>query len=85
MMIDQEEKREMRCPGREEMPLPRGFMVAVAQNMHAMETYAALTGEQRARLLHRAEQTPPGEPMRHLVRHMAEFAGGNDGNADLIL
>ena len=49
-------------------------MMAVAQNMHAMETYAALSKEARERLLHEASLTRPGEPMRRLVDHMSEFA-----------
>ena len=57
-----------------DVPPPRGFMYAVAQNMHAMETYARLTDEQRTALLHRAERTQPGKPMQRLVDHMEEIA-----------
>ncbi|MBQ7318872.1 MAG: hypothetical protein IJW97_01645 [Clostridia bacterium] len=73
-ITDEEEKRALRCPGYEDPPLPRGFMMAVAQNMHAMETYASLSKEARERLLHEASLTRPGEPMRRLVDHMSEFA-----------
>jgi hypothetical protein len=74
-ITDEERQGGVRCPGYEEPPLPRGFMMAVAQNMHAMETYAALSKDARERLLYRASQTRPGEPMRRLVEHMTDFIG----------
>ena len=76
-ITDEEERRTVRCPGYEDPPLPRGLLMAVAQNMHAMETYASLSKEARERLLYAAGQTRPGEPMQHLVEHMAQFADPN--------
>ena len=46
-ITDEEERRTVRCPGYEDPPLPRGLLMAVAQNMHAMETYASLSKEAR--------------------------------------
>ena len=62
---DEEEAREMRGSG-----MPRGLMLAVARDMHAMETYAKMSEAERAAFLDKARQTPAGEPMQRLVRDM---------------
>lgn len=59
---DAEEAREMR--------MPRGLVLAVARDMHAMEAYAKMSEAERAAFLDRARQTPAGEPMQKLVRDM---------------
>ena len=62
---DEEEAREMGGSG-----MPRGLMLAVARDMHAMETYAKMSEAERAAFLEKARQTPAGEPMQRLVRDM---------------
>jgi hypothetical protein len=56
-----------------EQPLPLGFMMALAQNMHAMETYAALSDIQRAQLIDRAAHVQSRAQMQALVRNIEEF------------
>ena len=62
---DEDEAREMGEGG-----MPRGLVLAVARDMHAMEAYAKMSETQRAAFLDRARQTPAGEPMQRLVREM---------------
>ena len=62
---DEEEAREMGGSG-----MPRGLMLAVARDMHAMEAYAKMSEAERAAFLDKARQTPAGEPMQRLVRDM---------------
>ena len=53
--------------------LPTGLMMALAQNMHAMEQYAALGEDGRARLIERAANTHSQSEMQALVRNMEQF------------
>ena len=62
---DEDEAREMGESG-----MPRGLVLAVARDMHAMEVYANMSEAERAAFLDRARQTPAGEPMQRLVRDM---------------
>lgn len=57
----------------QEAPLPTGLLAALAQNMHAMEQYAALGEQGRARLIERASAARTSEEMRQIVSHMSEF------------
>ncbi len=56
-----------------ERPLPTGLMMALAQNMHAMEHFAALSESQRERLIDAAAQTHSQSQMRSLVSNMEQF------------
>lgn len=53
--------------------LPTGFLMALAQNMHAMEQYAALGEDGRARLLERATNVHSQAEMQALVKDLAQF------------
>ena len=53
--------------------LPRGLLLALAQNMHAMEQFASLGEAGRARLIERAEAAHSSEELRSLVRNMAKL------------
>ena len=53
--------------------LPTGLMVALAQNMHVLEDYAALDDTGRARLIERASNTHSAKEMQALVRDLAQF------------
>lgn len=57
----------------QEARLPTGLMMALAQNMHALEDYAALSDEGRTRLIERAAATHSREEMNALVRDIAQF------------
>ena len=54
-------------------PLPTGLMMALAQNMHALEDYAKLSNEGRRRLIEQAAATHSREEMNDLVRNIAQF------------
>ena len=54
-------------------PLPTGLMMALAQNMHAMEDYAKLSDAGRKRLIEQAATTHSREEMNTLVRNIAQF------------
>lgn len=53
--------------------LPRGLLLALAQNMRAMEQYASLGESGRARLVERAALAHSREEMRALVEHIGDF------------
>ena len=54
-------------------PLPTGFLMALAQNMRAMEQYAALGEDGRARLVERAANVHSQAEMQALVKDLAQF------------
>ena len=62
---DEDELRE-----RAEEGMPRGLVLAVARDMHAMEAYAKMNERERAVFLDRARHTPDGDSMRRLVREL---------------
>ncbi len=62
---DEDELREAPKEG-----MPRGLMLAVARDMHAMEVYAKMNERERAAFLDRARNTPDGEAMQRLVRDL---------------
>lgn len=53
--------------------LPTGFLMALAQNMRAMEQYAALGEDGRARLIERAENVHSQAEMQALVKDLSRF------------
>ena len=54
-------------------PLPTGLMMALAQNMHAMEDFAKLSDQGRQRLIDQAASTHSREDMQALVRNIGQF------------
>jgi hypothetical protein len=64
-VYDEDELRECAEEG-----MPRGLMLAVARDMHAMEAYAKMNERERTAFLDRARHTPDGESMRRLVREL---------------
>jgi len=54
-------------------PLPTGLMMALAQNMHAMEDYAKLSDAGRQRLIDQAAATHSREDMQALVQNIGQF------------
>ena len=58
----------------QDAPLPLGLLTALSQNMHAMEQYAALGEQGRARLIERAGQAKSSEEMLWLVRHLSDLS-----------
>ena len=54
-------------------PLPTGLMMALAQNMHAMEDYAKLSDQGRQRLIDQAAATHSREDMQTLVQNIGQF------------
>jgi hypothetical protein len=54
-------------------PLPTGLIMALAQNMHAMEDYAKLSDAGRQRLIDQAASTHSREEMQALVRNISQF------------
>lgn len=73
--VQQERKPEQEQEQRqkEERPLPTGLMMALAQNMRAMEHFAALSEVQRQRLIDAATQAHSQSQMQSLVTHMEQF------------
>ena len=57
----------------DQAPLPLGLMMALAQNMHAMEDYARLSEQGRKRLIEQAASIHSREEMQELVRSMRQF------------
>ena len=53
--------------------LSTGFLMALAQNMRAMEQYAALGEDGRARLIERAENVHSQAEMQALVKNLSRF------------
>ncbi len=53
--------------------LPTGLMMALAQNMHAMEQYAALGEAGRAELIEQASNVHSKAEMQALVQDMSKF------------
>lgn len=54
-------------------PLPTGLMMALAQNMHAMQDFAKLSTVGRQRLIDQAAATHSREDMQALVRNIGQF------------
>ena len=54
-------------------PLPTGLMMALAQNMHAMEDFARLSDKGRQQLIEQATATHSREDMQALVRNISQF------------
>ncbi len=70
-VFDTAEAREMRgAADEQDMTMPRGLMLAVARDMHAMEAYARMSEGERAAFLDKARHTPDGEPMQRLVQDL---------------
>jgi len=68
-VTDADEAREIRMDAEDMQPaMPRGLVLAVARNMHAMEAYAKMNAGERASFLEKARHTPDGEPMQRLLR-----------------
>ena len=65
------EPLNLSTPG--DAPLPTGLMMALAQNMHAMEDYARLSEQGRKRLIEQAASIHSREEMQELVRRMRQF------------
>ena len=51
-------------------PLPTGLLAALAQNMQAMQAFAALDAEERERLIARAAATHSRAEMQTLVDNL---------------
>lgn len=54
-------------------PLPTGLMMALAQNMHAMQDFAQLSDAGRQQLIDKAASTHSREEMQSLVRNIHQF------------
>ena len=64
---------EQRQQPSDEDRLPQGLLMVLAQNMRAMEHYAALDGAGRARLVAQALQVLSREEIQRLVEHIGDF------------
>ena len=53
--------------------LPRGLLLALAQNMRAMEQYASLDESGRARLIERAAAAQSQKEMQALISDMSDL------------
>ncbi len=57
----------------EERRLPSNLLLALAQNMHAMQDFARLSPEGREKLIARAESVASKEQLRAMIGDLSEF------------